>query len=189
MVLVQQSQRRQLVEWTTDLRHLGSTEFEWFVGELLRRDGWKVEEVGQAGSPDGGIDLVIRRGNQKALVQCKRWASWDIGVEHIRSFAGVIMRESASSRDSVFVTLGQFTPQAVEEAERLGMTLWDGRDLFARSEKARRHEPCPSCGEPMLLDRSPRGWWFRCVAAGCTGKRDLGRAPADAVGLLTIPPD
>ena len=37
----------------------------------------------------------------------------------------------------------------------------------------------------MLLGRSSRGWWFRCVTPGCGGKRDLGRNPGRAVELLT----
>lgn len=40
----------------------------------------------------------------------------------------------------------------------------------------------------MVLDRSQHGWWFRCVADGCTGKRNLDREPALAVELLTQPP-
>jgi hypothetical protein len=36
---VQTSRRRNLLEWTTDLRRLDSREFEWLVGELLRREG------------------------------------------------------------------------------------------------------------------------------------------------------
>ena len=189
VVLVQRAQRRHLVEWTTDLRHLSSTEFEWFVGELLRREGWTVEEIGQPGAPDGGVDLVIRRGKEKALVQCKRWESKHVGVELVRAFAGVVAREGASTNSSIFVTLSEFTPFAVDEAGRLGITLWDHRDLFTRAEQQRRPDPCPVCGDPMLLDRSARGWWFRCVRPSCSGKRDIGRDPAVAVELLTLPPD
>jgi branched-chain amino acid transport system permease protein len=38
------------------------------------------------------------------------------------------------------------------------------------------------------FDRSQFGWWFRCVANGCAGKRNLDREPALAVELLTQPP-
>lgn len=189
VVVVQRAQRRHLVEWTTDLRHLSSTEFEWFVGELLRREGWHVEEIGRPGTPDGGIDLRIQRGKEVALVQCKAWQSWHVGVEPIRAFAGVIARDGASPTSSIFVTLSEFTPFAVNEAKRLGITLWDHRDLFERTERNRRPTPCPVCQDPMMLDRSPRGWWFRCIRAGCAGKRDIGRDPAAAIELLTIQPE
>jgi HJR/Mrr/RecB family endonuclease len=185
---VQAGRRRNLLEWTTDLRRLDAAEFEWLVGELFRREGWKVEERGRQGRPDGGIDLMLTRGRERAIVQCKRWRSWQVGVEDVRSFAGVLAREGLEAKGGVFVTLSGFTEQARTEAKQLGLTLVDNIDLYTRVEKVRRPEPCPNCGAAMMLDRSPRGWWFRCVRSGCGGKRDLGRDPAQALELLTQPP-
>ncbi len=54
---VQARDRRHLVEWTTDIRLLDAAEFEWLVGEVFRRDGWKVEETGRQDGPDGNVDL------------------------------------------------------------------------------------------------------------------------------------
>ena len=189
VLLVQGRDRRHLIEWTTDLRRLNSAEFEWFVGELFRRDGWKVEETGRQDGPDGGVDLSLTKNGRRTIVQCKRWESWPVGVEHVRAFAGALMREGLGGDAGVFVTLSNFTEQASSEAERIGLTLLDGRGLHELVDKHRRPEPCPTCQSPMVLDRSDRGWWFRCVTRGCTGKRDLGREPALAVELLTQPPD
>jgi hypothetical protein len=184
-VRVQATYRRHLVEWTTDLRLLDSAEFEWLVGEIFRRDGWKVEETGRRDGPDGNIDLRLSKGGKRGLVQCKRWASWLVGVDDIRAFAGTLMREGLPGTSGIFVTLSDFTGQAREEAKRVGITLVDNRDLYARVEQVRRIEACPTCGSSMLLDRSAQGWWFRCVTNGCQGKRDLGKDPARAVELLT----
>lgn len=184
-VRVQARDRRHLVEWTTDLRLLDAAEFEWLVGEAFRRDGWKVEETGRQDGPDGNVDLRLTRGGRPVIVQCKRWVSYLIGVDAIRAFAGTLMREGLSGSSGIFVTLSDFTPQARQEAQGIGLTLLDKHDLYERVEKVRRAEPCPTCGSSMLLDRSPRGWWFRCVAKGCVGKRDLGTDPARAVELLT----
>ena len=185
---VQESRRRNLLEWTTDLRRLDAREFEWLVGEMCRREGWAIEETGLHGQPDGGVDLVLRRGRERVLVQCKRWTSWQVGVEDVRSFAGALTREGVAANSGLLVTLSDFTEQARIEAKELGMTLLDGVDLYARVDKVRRPEPCPNCQAPMLLDRSMRGWWFRCTRRGCGGKRDLGRDPAQAVELLTQTP-
>lgn len=182
---VQARDRRHLVEWTTDLRLLDSEEFEWFVGELFRREGWVVEETGSRERPDGNIDLSLKRDGQRRVVQCKRWSSWLVGVDEVRAFAGTLMREGLTGRDGVFVTLSGFTEQARDEAKRIGLLLVDNRDLYVRAEAVRRPEPCPQCAAAMVLDRSPRGWWFRCVSKGCTGKRDLTGDPARAVELLT----
>jgi HJR/Mrr/RecB family endonuclease len=188
-VQVQASRRRNLIEWTTDLRRLDAQEFEWLVGEVWRREGWTVDETGRQDRPDGGIDLVLRRRRERVLVQCKRWTAWQVGVDDVRAFAGSLAREGLPTAAGVFVTLSSFTEQAQAEGKKLGLTLVDNVDLYAKVEKVRRPEPCEKCGSPMLLDRSPRGWWFRCISPGCDGKHDLGRNPADAVQLLTQPPD
>lgn len=186
MVQIEAKDRRHLLEWTTDLRHLTAREFEWLVGELFRREGWTVNETGSQDGPDGYIDLELTKGSASRLVQCKRWTSNLVGVDHVRAFAGALQRERV--RDGSFVTLSGFTEQALREGERIGLELIDGRELYRRIEAVRRPEPCPLCQKPMILDRSPHGWWFRCVATGCAGKRNLDREPALAVELLTQPP-
>jgi hypothetical protein len=187
-VLVQAKDRRHLLEWTSDLRLLTAEEFEFLVGELFRREGWAVTETGRQDGPDGNIDLVLKRGRDRRIVQCKRWTSWQVGVKEIRAFAGTLMREGADGKDGIFVTLSDFGVQALEEAAKTRITLIDRTDLFNRVEKVRRQEPCPICERPMLFDRSPHGWWFRCVAEGCAGKRDLGADAGRAVELLTDTP-
>jgi hypothetical protein len=184
-VRVEATHRRHLVEWTSDLRLLDAREFEWLVGEVFRREGWKVDEVGAHGSPDGNIDLRMTRGVEKAIVQCKRWTSRQVGVDQIRGFAGTLKGEGSAGTTGCFVTLSGFSEQAMTESKRLGIVVMDGVELYKRAETLRRREPCPTCGSSMILDRSARGWWFRCIAAGCTGKRDLGSEPGRAVELLT----
>ncbi len=182
---VEAARRRHLVEWTTDLRLLMPDEFEWLVGETFAREGWTVRETGRQERPDGNIDLKLARGRHRVIVQCKRWDSRLVKVDEIREFAGTLMREGLKGSDGVFVTLSDFTQTAKREAEQFGMTAVNGRELFARMEKVRKSEPCPTCGQRMVLDRSSRGWWFRCTAVDCTGKRDLGKEPGRAVELLT----
>ncbi len=45
--------RRHLVEWTTELRNLDSTAFEWLAGELFRREICKVKRTGRPDAPAG----------------------------------------------------------------------------------------------------------------------------------------
>jgi hypothetical protein len=182
----QAGNRRHLLEWSTDLRLLSAQEFEWLVGELLRREGWQVEETGQHGAPDGNIDLRIRREGRERLVQCKRWDSRLVPVDEVREMAGTLVREHLPRDAGIVVTLSGFSPQAVEEAAQMGLELVDGPSLLRRIEKVRRSEACPICGTPMLLDRSRHGWWLRCPRfhEGCRGKRDLGAESGRAVELL-----
>lgn len=182
---VEAARRRHLVEWTTDLRLLMSDEFEWLVGETFAREGWTVQETGRQDGPDGNVDLKLARDGKRVIVQCKRWESRLVGVDEIREFAGTLMREQLRGSNGVFVTLSDYTQTARAEALQIGMTLLNGRELYSKIEKVRRVEPCPICQQPMMLNRSSRGWWFRCIAAGCQGKRDLGSDPGRAVELLT----
>lgn len=181
---VETARRRQLLEWTTDLRHLDSTEFEWMVGELLRREGWSVLETGGQGVPDGNVDLRVTKAGDRRIVQCKRWQSWAVGVDEVRGFAGTLLREGLPGAAGSLFTLSDFTPAAIEEAKRTGIELVSGPALYTRIEAVRKPEPCPRCGKTMRLDQSEFGWWFHCTKA-CGGKRDLGRDPARAVELLT----
>lgn len=187
-VQLQAKDRRHLVEWTTNLRLLSAEEFEWMVGELFRREGWKVRETGRQDTPDGNIDLELTRGGERRIVQCKRWTSWQVGVDEIRNFAGTLLREGLPGTQGIFVTLSDFNEQARQEAQSAGVTIIDGRDLYAKVERARRAEPCPICQSSMVLGRSQHGWWFRCVGEGCSGKRNLGNEPGRAVDLLTQGP-
>ena len=184
--ILQASARRFLVDWTTDLRLLSSSEFEWLVGEVMRREGWQVTETGRDGEPDGNIDLRVTRDGQTRLVQCKRWESWRVGVNEVRKLGGTLMREGLPGACGTLVTLSRFSEQAIAEASEIGLELVDGRALSRRLEAVRRVEPCPSCETAMLLGRSEHGWWLRCPRwnEGCSGKRDLGSEPGRAVELL-----
>jgi restriction system protein len=185
---VRGANRRHLVEWTTNLRLLTSKEFEWLVGEVFRREAWQVTETGRQDGPDGNIDLEISRGSERVIVQCKRWASWHVGVDEIRKFSGTLLREGLPGSAGIFVTLSDFSAQARLEAKQVGLSLIDNAELYARVEAARRSEPCPACEQPMVFGRSDYGWWLRCVAAGCKGKRDLSADPGRAIELMTRSP-
>jgi len=182
---VEAAKRRHLVEWTTDLRQLSSEEFEWLVGETFRREGWKVTHRGRQDAPDGNIDLELDRDGRRTIVQCKRWTSWEVPVEQIRAFLGTLSISRPPGTSGIFVTLSDFTSAAEEEARKGNLKLIDGRALYAMVDKARRSEPCPLCSRPMRLDHSVRGWWYRCVAPGCLGKRDLGPDSSRALEFLT----
>jgi hypothetical protein len=177
--------RRLLIEWTSDLRKLDATEFEWLVGELLRREGWNVTETGRPDGPDGNIDLRAERPGELLVVQCKRWDSRRVGVDEVRKIAGTASGERRIHADAVLVTLSEFTQQAVDEAKHLRVQLVNGTELLDRIERVRQSEECPVCRTAMILDRSARGWWLRCPRyPDCSGKRDLARAPGAAVDLL-----
>ena len=123
------------------------------------------------------------------IVQCKRWESWEVGVDEIRNFGGTLLREGLPAHAGVFVTLSDFNKQSRAEADESGIHLVDGGDLYRKIERVRRPWLCDQCKKPMLLGRSQHGWWFRCVTPGCNVKFDLGSEPGRAVELLTERPN
>ena len=83
------------------------------VGEAFRRQGYAVEERGGS-SPDGGVDLVLRKGGQKTIVQCKHWKSQQVGVSIVRELLGAMTAQSASG--GIVVTAGSYTADARAKA-------------------------------------------------------------------------
>ena len=88
-------------------------EFEGLVEEAFRPRGDSVRRLGGDG-PDGGVDLVLDRGAEKVLVQCKQWRAMRVGVSVVRELYGVMAAQGAAA--GIVVTSGSFTPDAVEFA-------------------------------------------------------------------------
>ena len=134
--IIERHLRHQRLDMTTDVRQLSAREFEELPGELFRREGWNVAEVGGHGKPDGNIDLLLSRSSKRRIVQCKRWTARDVGVDQIRALGGTLLREGRAEKDGIFVTSAGFTPAAIAEAEKLGIELIDGHELLRRLENA-----------------------------------------------------
>lgn len=123
----------------TAIRSLDWQQFEVFIGEAFRRQGYGVVRQGGA-RPDGGVDLELHRGGAVWLVQCKHWKAWDVNVKVVRELYGVVAAENAAG--GVVVTAGHFTQAARRFAERLPLRLIDGVELARmRRADAEHHEP------------------------------------------------
>jgi hypothetical protein len=116
--LVQEARSRR------DLLDLDWRQFEELVGQVFRSRGWLVERTQEEG--DGGADLILHRGGDRALAQCKRWRP-DIGVAEVRSFYGVMAAENIKT--GFFVTTSFFTPEAERFARDVGIRLIHGNGL------------------------------------------------------------
>ena len=130
------------------IRRLSWQEFERLLYEAFRRQGYLVEHRGGAG-PDGGIDLVLRRDGQKALVQCKHWKYQSVPVQLVRELMGVVFSEGA--QHGIFVTFGTYTEPARSFARDNPLTLIDGKQLMTMI-CAMQSSPTP---ETTIVDRSP----------------------------------
>ncbi|HVL89953.1 MAG TPA: restriction endonuclease [Actinomycetota bacterium] len=107
--------RRKLVAQATaidGLRTLSWRQFEELCAEAFRRRGYAVRET--ARGADGGVDLVLRRGNERIFVQCKHYAARRIDVRPIRELYGVMAAEGATG--GIFICSGRYTSAAQEFA-------------------------------------------------------------------------
>lgn len=148
--------------------------FEMLVCEGFRRQGYSVTENGGPG-PDGGVDLTLRKGGEKYLVQCNQWRAFKVDVPTVRELYGVMAAEEAAGGS--VVTSGRFTAEAQLFAQGRSDTLVDGAALhrllaqgrhgasrvdaetcphaksapIATPMSVRSANPgCPKCAEPIV---------------------------------------
>jgi restriction system protein len=108
-------------------------EFEVLVGEAFRLQGFRVLETGGDGA-DGGVDLVLTKGSEKFLMQCKQWKAYKVGVEVVRELYGVMAARGATG--GFVVTSGTFSGDAQEFAQGRNVKLVDGARLFGLIQQA-----------------------------------------------------
>jgi restriction system protein len=160
-------------------------QFERLIGELFRRRGYGVSEIGGPHA-DGGVDLVLTRDTQRILVQCKHWRARKVGVSVIRELQGVIAAEGANG--GYVVTSGEFTGEARRFAESCRLELVDGDRLSAliqevglksetfslqtetdtRAAAVAEETLCPACGSAMIKRVAKRGRYAGDSFWGCS---------------------
>jgi restriction system protein len=138
-------------------------EFEILVGEAFRQKGYQVQETGRAG-PDGGIDLILKKGGETFLVQCKQWRAQQVSVKVVRELYGVMAAKGAVG--GFVISSGNFTADAKDFAAGRNIELINGEKLLAliRSGETASHSnrirdldikqdvvpDCPRCGIDMV---------------------------------------
>lgn len=117
-------------------------QFEQLVGEHFRRRGFTVQE-NETGGADGGVDLVLGRGEDRYFVQCKQWKARQVGVATVRELYGVMAAKGAAG--GYVVTSGVFTDEAKRFAEGREIQLIDGEQLVAviRAQSTPHPGPLP----------------------------------------------
>jgi restriction system protein len=130
--------------------------FERRLGVLFRGLGYRVEATGSTGG-DFGCDLLITRGDERSVVQAKRWHK-SVGVKAVQEAAAA--RAYYDANGAYVVTNRAFTAQARKLAAANGVELW-GRDQLVREllrvdgggqavePEAETRSLCARCGEPV----------------------------------------
>jgi restriction system protein len=176
------------------IRLLTWREFEELVGEMYRRQGCTVLETGGGGA-DGGVDVILKKGGDNIIVQCKQWKATKVGVKVVRELYGVMTAERATQ--GTVLTSGEFTREAKDFARGKPLQLVSGTQLARMIEEVRRtpstttkpaeavkpaelRQPveavksvtppfCPRCGKEMVLRTARKGAGAGQRFWGCRG--------------------
>lgn len=178
-------------------------EFEELVGEYFRRQGYAVIDNG-GGGPDGGVDVLLQKGADRYLVQCKHWRALRVGVQPVRELYGVMAAKRVAG--GFVVTSGDFTEEARSFAQGREVQLINGKalqiairaqaasaPLAATASQRPMPQPtaapaagtapsCPLCNAPMVLRQARIGptagkkFWgcSQFAQTKCRGARELG---------------
>lgn len=153
------------------LAGIGWAEFERQVAEGFRHRGYAVSETGGGGGR--AVDMVLTRGQDQFLVDCKPWRTLAVGPAPVRELIALVRSREAAG--GFVVSSGEFTDEARRLAAGHPVQLIDGkvlRELLnTREEKTQpvvvrregpfldttlppaawrlRAQPCPLCGGAM----------------------------------------
>ena len=149
--------------------------------------------------PDPAYFLVLTKGSEKFLVQCKQWKAYKVSVDVVRELYGVMAAKGATG--GFVVTSGRFTDDTRKFADGRNVQLVDGAKLFAMIKQAKQsmaataqpitNKPqmatpqalavtsCPLCSSGMVKRTARNGsnagneFWGCSTFPKCRGVRPL----------------
>jgi hypothetical protein len=101
-------------------------QYEDYVAQILRQDGWQVDETGRNGFNDHGIDLIASKDGVKRYVQCKgmkrKWLIHEDIVSHLfGSVAAIEGPDNLAGVEMYLYSPAQLDSYAETEAARLNI--------------------------------------------------------------------
>ena len=119
--------RRYAKAGITDVDTLSGKEFEHYLEVLFKKLGYQVQRTPYQG--DYGADLVLRQGDEKTVVQAKRYTR-KVGVKAVQE--AVASKQYYHCDKAMVVTNSRFSRQAQTLAKANQVELWDRDDLVSR---------------------------------------------------------
>lgn len=147
---------------TDNYDSMSGEKFEEFCADILRGNGYTNVEVTKA-SGDHGIDVLAYKDSVKYAIQCKRYS---------KPVGNKAVQEAYSGKDiykadvAVVMSNMDFTPQAIEDARKLNVELWNRDKIYSLQKKGNVEisEPseennltCPNCGGTLVLRTAKKG--------------------------------
>lgn len=147
---------------TDDYDSLSGEEFEEFCADVLRGNGYTDVEVTK-GSGDHGVDVLAKKDGLKYAIQCKRYSKpvGNKAVQEVYSGKDIYKADVA-----VVMSNMDFTQQAIEDARKLNVELWNRDKIYSLQKKGNIEIPepseennliCPKCGGELVLRTAKKG--------------------------------
>jgi restriction system protein len=142
-----------------DIDKLSGRDFEKYLEVLFEKKGYRVKRTKYIG--DYGADLVVESGNDKTVIQAKRFKG-KVGVKAIQE--AVASKGYYGCQNAMVVTNSNFTEQAIKLARANNVELWNRKKLIdalstmnssdVTSYKAEigdrnLQSVCSTCGRPV----------------------------------------
>jgi HJR/Mrr/RecB family endonuclease len=112
-------------------KNQSGVEFEASVEKLFSDLGYITELTPQ--TADGGVDIVLRNGNEKIAVQCKRYKS-RVAAGHMREFIGAM--KALKYKKGMFITVEGVTGPSQKLADENNIEVLVAADLVRLRKKA-----------------------------------------------------
>ncbi len=103
---------------------LNGYQFEDYLKELLLELGYQVIRTKSSG--DQGADLIIKKDNEKTVVQAKKY-SGSVTNKAIQEI--VASKQHYEAEKALVITTGKFTKSAIELAKSNKVEIWDNKKL------------------------------------------------------------
>ena len=143
-----------------DIDRLSGRDFEKYLEVLFEKKGHKVTRTKYIG--DYGADLVVESGNNKTVIQAKRFKG-KVGVKAIQE--AVASKGYYGCQNAMVVTNSNFTDQAIKLARANNVELWNRKKLIdalssmnssdvmvhktETAEANNSQSVCATCGKPL----------------------------------------
>ena len=108
-----------------DIDSMNGVQFEYYLSSLFNKIGYKSRVTKSTG--DYGADLVIYKGNEKIVVQAKRYSK-KVGIRAVQEISASKAHYKATK--AWVVTNSYFTKSAIDLARSNDVRLFDREDLI-----------------------------------------------------------
>ena len=137
--LLKQNRKKKLHDLKREIQsiqELSWQQFKELVAEAYRESGYLILE-NSTFTADPCVDLVMRKGANLYLVQCRYWQNRKLGIREVKNIFALMHAKQASG---VFLlTTGIFTTEARHYVAGRPVNLVDGIELVELLAKAHRH--------------------------------------------------